>query len=270
MNRYFQFAICLATLLSNTDYSRAQGLPLATNSGSELGLQVSSYNYEEQYNGAFFMSNEGNKFGLVGSATHAAGNGWYGSLDARLALGEVKYTGTGTKAGNPDRLFEGRLIVGKDFEMGNHLLSPYAGLGYRWLYNDLRGVTSSGAAGYRRISGYGYLPLGLTHRFRMGAEARVSTSLEYRHLLEGKQQSFLSDSNSRFNDPVNTQKAGYGIGVSSGYETQSWSLSVFFQYWYLQDSDQSLLTISGAPAGTVMEPQNTTTEIGAQLKYRFH
>jgi len=263
-------AVSLAALLAIPGFSQAQSLPLATGSGSELGLQISDYKYEEQLNGAFLMSNTGTKWGFTGSHTQTVGTGWYWSADARFALGEVKYTGTGTKVGNPDQLFDGRLIGGKDFERGHYLLSPYAGLGYRTLYNDLRGLTSTGAAGYRRSSRYIYLPLGLTHRFRMGADARVSTSLEYNYFLEGTQQSFYSDSNPVFNDPVNTQKNGYGIRLVSSYETVSWSMGLFYQFWSLQDSDRSILTASGVPIFYIIEPQNTTTEVGIQLKYRYN
>ena len=264
------FAVILTSHLMMPAFTHADNLPLTTTSGSELGLQISDYKYEEQFNGAFLMSNAGTKWGFTGSYTQTVGNGWYWSGDARFALGEVKYTGTGTKEGNPDLLFDGRLIGGKDFARGKYLLSPYAGLGYRMLYNDLRGLTSSGAAGYRRTSRYIYLPLGLTHRFRWDDQARVSTSVEYNYFLEGKQQSFLSDSNSQSNDPVNTQKNGYGIRLVSSYETMSWSLGLFYQFWSLKDSDRSALTAAGVPVGYVIEPQNTSTEVGIQLKYRFN
>ena len=262
-------AVSLAALLASPVFSQAQSLPLATSSGIELGLQISDYKYEEQFKGAFLMSNAGTKWGVTGSYTHTLGKGWYWSGDARFAVGEVQYTGTGTKGGNPDLLFDGRLIGGRDFARGSYLLSPYAGLGYRSLYNDLRGLTSTGATGYRRNSRYVYLPLGLTHRFQWDGQARVSTSLEYDYFLEGEQQSFLSDSDSRFNDPVNAQKNGYGIRLASSYETGSWSWGLFYQFWSLQDSDRSLLTASGVPIFYMIEPQNTTTEVGVQLKYRY-
>lgn len=264
------FAVILTVSLVVPVLTQAENLTLATSGGSELGLHISDYKYEEQLNGAFLMSNAGTKLGFTGSYTQTVGHGWYWSGDARFALGEVQYTGTGTKGGNPDQLFDGRLIGGKDFERGSYLLSPYAGLGYRTLYNDLRGLTSSGAAGYRRSSRYVYLPLGLTHRFRTSADTRVSTSLEYDHFLEGTQQSFLSESNSQFNDPVNSQKNGYGIRFVSSYETASWSMGLFYQFWSLQDSERSVLTASGVPIFYVIEPQNTTTEVGIQLKYRFN
>lgn len=274
MNQYLKTAICLVALLpiahSTQAQAQAQEFSLATQSGGELGLQVSNYNYEEQLNGAFFISTQGTKFGVVGSITPVVRNGWYATLDARYAFGYASYTGSGTKEGNPDQLFEGRAVVGKDFAMNNFLLSPYAGLGYRWLHNDLRGLTSTGAAGYRRTSQYTYIPLGLTHRMHAGQDARLSTSLEYKYFLGGTQRSALSDANARQNDVVNIQNSGFGASVSTSYDTKRWSLGVFYHYWRIEDSDRATWISSGVPIGTVMEPSNTTTEFGVQMKYRFH
>lgn len=264
------FVVSLAAFSMIPALTCAERLPLTTTSGSELGLQISDYRYVEQFNGGLFMSNVGAKLGLTGSHVQTVSGGWYWGGDARLAVGTVNYTGSGTKADNPEQLFDVRLMGGRDFEMGSYLLSPYAGLGYRMLFNDLSGLTSTGAAGYRRHSKYAYLPVGLTHRFRWDEQARISTSLEYNHLLEGSQQSFFSDTNPLYNDPVNIQKNGYGVRLVSSYETVRWSFGLFYQFWSLQDSDRSVLTSSGVGVGALIEPRNTTTEVGAQLKYRFN
>lgn len=250
----------------------AQGMPLATINGGELGLLISSYRYEELSSGAFFMSNEGNKVGISGSFTQALGNDWFWGGDARQSHGNVSYTSasSGSKGSNPDIISEVRLTGGRDFQVGNQILAPYFGLGYRTLYNDLRGYTTTGAAGYRRSSQYSYLPLGVTHRARISPEARFSTSLEYDLLLEGRQQSYLSDANPAYNDPVNTQRQGYGMRLSGAYETLAWSVGGYLHYWSLADSDLALRTLGGTPSALVMEPQNTTREIGLQLKLRFN
>ncbi len=65
-------------------------------------------------------------------------------------------------------------------------LSPYAGLGYRYLYNDLRGTTSTGEAGYRRYSQYFYVPLGLSSRFNVSGKWSVSPTIEYDYFITGR------------------------------------------------------------------------------------
>lgn len=262
--------LALLGLLPTTPY--AQPIPLKTTTGSELGLEVSSYRYEEVSNGAFFMANEGNKVGIMGSFTQALDNDWFWGADARQAHGNVSYSSaaSGSKGGNPDIVTEVRITWGRDFIVGQQVVAPYAGLGYRSLFNDLRGFSTTGAAGYRRVSQYAYLPVGATHRLRLSAQARLSTTLEYDVLLEGRQQSFLSDVNSGSNDPVNTQRRGHGLRLIVNYETFNWSVGAFVNYWSIGDSDQALRTINGTPTSLVWEPENTTHEIGMTFKLRFN
>jgi hypothetical protein len=262
---------CALLLGVAVSLAKAQGFALGTASGAELGVQLSDYHYEEEVNGSFFMSNQGSKLGLTGNLTRAFSGSWYLLMDGRFATGSVNYTGSGSgsKSNNPDWLMEGRLLAGHDFEVGGTLLSPFSGLGMRYLYDDLQGRTSTGAAGYRRESSYTYLPLGLTHRIRTGGDARLSNTFEYDHLLEGSQLSRLSDADPRSNDVRNTQKNGYGLRLSSSYETATWSAGVFYQAWNIGDSDRSLVTTNGVPSGTAIEPKNMTREIGVQLRYRF-
>jgi hypothetical protein len=233
---------------------------LKTTDGYEVGAQVSNYKYEEPG----LMNNKGNKIGLTGTAAKNLGNDWYVVGDLRFAFGDVDYTGSGTKSGNPDRLWDMRAIGGKDFAVGSYVLSPYAGFGYRTLFNDFRGTTSTGAIGYRRNSEYLYLPLGVTHRFQTDSASRISTSLEYDHLISGTQKSYLSDAG--FIDISNDQKSGFGIRISSAYEKKDWSVGIFYYYWDIEDSERYY--ISGGP-GYSVEPKNKTDEYGIQVKYRF-
>lgn len=250
----------------------AQVMPLNTTTSSELGLQISAYRYEEISNGAFFMANEGNKVGIMGSFSQRLDEDWFWGADARYAFGNVSYTSasSGSKGSNPDDIAEIRITGGKDHFVDTQVLAPYFGLGYRRLFNDLRGYSTSGAAGYHRHSEYYYLPLGVTHRLRLSPQARFSTSLEYDLLLEGRQKSFLSDVNPSSNDPVNMQRQGYGLRLLGAYETLNWSVGAFLHYWSIADSDISLRTLNGVPPTLIMEPQNTSREIGMTFKLRFN
>jgi len=261
-------ALVLLVLANTPAPAHAQSMSLLTSSGGELGIQISKYKYDEEVNGSFFMSTEGDKLGLTGSFTIAFDGNWYISGDGRYASGLVNYTGSGTKGSNPDVLTELRVVAGQDFDFGDYLLSPYAGFGVRSLSNDLRGYTSTGAAGYRRESSYTYLPLGLTHRLLWGAQSRISTSLEYDHFVGGQQTSYTTDVGA-VNNLKNSQKKGFGARVNMAYETGEWSAGFFYNYWNIQDSDVSSFTTPPVVFAAI-EPHNTTREFGIQFRYRFN
>ncbi len=249
----------------------AQGLSLNTESGLDIGLQASSYNYEEFVEGNPFVSHIGHKWGVVGTWNYAFEgdlNNWYLSLDARYAEGYVDYDGSGTMKGQPDKLSDYRLLVGKDVPFDDFLLSFYSGAGVRSLYNDARGETSTHKFGYRRDSSYVYLPVGLTHRMGLGeGDARLSTTLEYDHLLEGRQVSHVTDAGAQ-TDLYNSQRKGFGLRLMLAYETEHWTLGSFYNYWNIQRSENG--TFIDLPyLWTGYEPLNITREFGLLLKYRF-
>jgi len=70
------------------------------------------------------------------------------------------------------------VVAGLDWVGRSVSLSPYVGVGYRYLYNDVRGSTSTGAIGYRRESNYIYEPIGLTARFLLGDRWVLAPTLE--------------------------------------------------------------------------------------------
>lgn len=247
-------------------------ISLKTSDGYEVGAQLSRYLYEEESDGHFLMHTKGNRFGLTGTVTKTLGNDWYINGDLRYSYSDVSYKGGNSKgqpltnSGISDKLWEIRATGGKDFAMNGYLLSPYTGLGYRNLVNEL---AEMGSGGYRRESQYWYLPLGITHRFQMDSESRISTSFEYDYFIRGQQQSDLSDVRQGLNDARNDQHHGYGLRASVAYERASWSVGLFYDYWKIADSNLTKWTYYGIPIGQGLEPKNTTDEYGVQVKYRF-
>jgi hypothetical protein len=263
--------LCTAALTCTLVPVHAQSIAVRTATGISAGIQISSYKYQEtDANNGFFMSLEGGKLGAIGTVTQALGDNWYIVGDARFAGGNANYTSvnTGSKGGNPDRYLDLRFLAGKDFEPGGIVLSPFSGLGYRTLYSDLTGYTSTGAVGYRRASRYTYIPLGMTHRFKVNDQARISTTLEYDYLFEGNQRSYMTDIAGNTGDLDNSQRNGYGLRLNMTYETVNWSVGAFYHFWNIQDSDLGTYT-DATLIHVAYEPHNTTTELGVQLKYNF-
>jgi hypothetical protein len=247
-------------------------IPLTAIPGYEIGLLYFDYQYEEEVDGQFFMMTDGYKYGFSLAKTNLLEDNFYSTIDFRLGIGEVDYesAGTGTAEDEEDNMWELHLIAGQDVEKDGYVLSPFWGFGYRYLYNDARGTSSTGASGYRRISEYYYFAIGLTHRFRITSKSRLSTSLEYDYLLKGYQTSYLSDTDPGYNDLNNDQPQGYGLRGSMAFETMKMSVNFFYNYWDISDSDQKPIYYYGTYTGYVgREPKNWTDEYGVQVKFRF-
>ncbi|MGL4204624.1 MAG: hypothetical protein ACRCRW_00615 [Aeromonadaceae bacterium] len=262
--------LALAALLSMTS-AAAQANPangLVTRNGQELGLTLSHYKYEEPN----FMQLEAAKLGIDYTATLMmdAEQTWSMRVDLRYANGKADYSsnGTGTADNQPDWYLDSRALFGKDFDHSTYVLMPYLGLGYRYLFSDLRGKSSTGAQGYRRTSHYAYLPLGVVHRLGLKNGHRLESSLEFDYLLLGRQKSYMSDYLEAIGYPENSvdvtnqQHDGYGIRFASMYQFASWSVGPFLSYWNIDKSEVDAAT-------TLYEPKNNTLEYGLKGAYKF-
>ena len=254
---------CLLTPLSTL----AQGVGLATKTGNEIGVTVSDYKYTEPGN----MSIKATKVGFDYSGTYAIGSewpsrstGWFLRGDLRYATGKGDYSSSisGTLDKRPDWYYEIRGLVGKDFAFGDYSLSPYAGLGHRYLFNDLRGLSSTGALGYRRKSNYTTLPVGVIHRTNLANQAQLLTTVEYSYLIRGRQDATLSDANPATPDFSGTQRRGYGLRLGAMLGFGTWSVGPSLILWRINESDKI-----STPAFS--EPRNNTYELGVKAVYNF-
>ncbi len=246
---------------------------LKTTSGQEIGLTLSAYEYQEP---PVNVSITSIKAGIDYSATYADQAGWFVRGDARYANGTGHYSGSGHSNG-PDWYYEIRGLAGKDFEIAGQSIAAYTGLGYRYLFSDHRGFSSTGAIGYRRESNYYYIPIGVTHKMPLQEGARLTTTVEYDHLLFGRQNTKLSDINgwSDFSNTTNLsnkQKRGFGLKISTAYESESWTIGPYANYWHIQQSKTETFTFTQGGTdyiGFGYEPKNWTLEYGVKASYRF-
>jgi hypothetical protein len=237
--------------------------PLATRRGFEVGVQLAHYHYEEPN----FAKYIGTRGGILGAYTFPSRwNRVFFRVDRRTSYGALKYQGSGTQDSVPDLIDEVRGVAGMDLLAGSSVsFSPYLGLGYRYLYNDSRGYTSTNAAGYRRYSNYLYAPVGLTIRIDLGNRWVLAPTGEADIFILGKQKSQLSDANLGFNDVTNTQKHGYGYRASLMVEKDHLAFGAFMHYWNIKDSDVQPIGLGLAGR----EPANWTRESGIEFRYRF-
>lgn len=260
----FRFALALICGAISAPPAFSQNAPaLATRGGFEAGGQVSDYRYTEPGVG---VKIDGAQVGLRGAYTVPFEEVFFSRLEVRLAYGELRYSGSGTADDQPNLIFEGRYLLGRDFHPGAGVaLTPYSGLAYRYLYNDLRGTSSTGAVGYRRYSQYFYLPLGLSARFRAGDAWVVSPSLEYDVFLGGNQYSKLSDAGFGDPDVRNKQRKGAGYRANLIFNRGPLSFGPWVQFWRIKDSE--IVRISATTGA--LEPENKTREAGLEFNYHF-
>jgi hypothetical protein len=236
--------------------------PLATRAGWDVGGQAAQYRYEEP---DLVVSLKGNRIGAMGAYTVVNDQRVYARIELRQSYGELDYQGSGTMNNVPDQLFEVRALAGRDYPAGKLVWSPYVGGGFRYLYNDLRGFTSTGAIGYRRDSSYFYVPLGVTLRMRLGEDWVLAPQLEYDAFVHGIQRTYLADTGLGFNNVSNQQRHGRGYRAQLMFEGRRWSFGPWLHYWNIKDSDIQ----PTAPGFVGFEPANWTRESGVELRYRF-
>jgi hypothetical protein len=233
---------------------------LATRPGLEFGAQVAYYDYKEPN----FAELKGNRLGLVAAWTSVSDRGIFAKIDFRASHGSLTYQGSGSMSGVPDMILETRAVAGFDWVLQGTTLSPYAGLGYRYLFDDLTGRSSTGAVGYRRYSNYLYAPVGLTLRVDMGSGWAFAPTAEIDIFIQGKQKSMLSDANPALGDVTNTQNKGSGYRLYLMFEKDRLAIGPYMHYWHIQNSE-----VQAVGGGLVVEPENFTHEYGLEVRYRF-
>ncbi len=249
-------------------------IPAAEREKTELdiGPEIYSYTYTEPG----LMEDKGYLYGLAASYSYY-GDAFF-RLDGRLATGKVDYrsNGTGSMDNIDYHVFEIRGLLGKDFILaGEKVITPYLGLGYRYLLDDSGGrISSTGAGGYDRESNYYYLPVGLELFSELTDAWSEVFTLEYDYFLMGEQESHLSDANPNYNDVSNGQNDGYGWRASIRFQReykQGAALVVepFVRYWNIDWSDPAVITDAGTPVGIGYEPTNKTREIGIKVVWKL-
>ena len=230
-----------------------------------IGLHLSHIKYVEPD----IMKEEGYMYGVIGSYTYH--KDYMFRAQGRLSLGQVEYTGSGTLDNINDFMVELRGLLGYDLISKTSVYTPYIGLGYRYLYDDLRGITSIGASGYRRKSNYYYSPIGLETLTTVNALWSITTILEYDYFWFGVQDSLLSDAGLGLGDVSNDQNYGYGFRGSVKFQKEAietnYEIEPYFIYWDIDDSEIELIPGSGGSYG--YEPANNSTEYGIRVNTRY-
>jgi hypothetical protein len=186
-------------------------------------------------------------------------------LDGRLASGKANYIGSGSM--NDQRVVATQVAV--SYEM------PLTGTGWRWapllaydrLYNDARGITTTGEYGYRRLNERWSTGLQTIYRTDEKWEWRAGLS----RLLSGTQTSYLEDVGGVFSNlppVINKQPQGIGLMLGACRTMREFALCSQWQSWNVSQSDTlKIQTENGRYS--VYEPENRSSLLTLTLQYRY-
>ena len=189
-----------------------------------------------------------------------------------LSYGQVDYrsTSTGESDDIDDICSDTRVLVGYSFTNESQIIvTPFIGVAYRFLQDDSENeLTSTNSIGYLRESNYFYSPIGIRIDIPLADSWHLKPAFEYDLFWSGEQNSYLGYL-AGYEDISNDQNDGYGYQVSLALSKQDrkigYHLRVFYRYW---DIEQSEVTRDSYGRSWI-EPDNETSEIGANLSILF-
>ena len=242
-----------------------------------LGTEISHITYEEPD----VMKGKGMMYGVV--ASYAYHSKLMLKAEGKFSYGQVDYysTNTGTMEDIYDYMLELRGLGGWDFLVWDDdivfaYITPYTGIGYRYLNDDLSGMTSStGAIGYERESNYLYSPIGIEAAItELENNWTLGAMVEYDLFWYGVQRSHLEDFIVGLDTLDNDQHKGWGIRgsikIQNEWEKMGLIIEPFIRYWNIGKSEETPITYSGTPIGVIgHEPKNNSMEIGGKLVVIF-
>ena len=233
-----------------------------SNETSHIGIYGSAKSYDERdLSEDTIMAQSGFMIGIAGRADKITDEIYFGSK-GRIGWGQVDYTSkdTGTMKDISDYHIEGSFYGGPTFGEKDQF-ALYIGLGARYLYNASGyRLSTTGHAGYDRISRYLYAPIGI--RISNINSNRVTVfNLEYDYFIQGIQESKLSQAGSSYRDVTHSQDSGYGIKLTAGFfdvQKNKGGFEIYSDLWDIDDSK---------PASGFYEPRNVTTEFGIRIYF---
>jgi hypothetical protein len=234
-----------------------------------VGVELSGITYKEPH-----MQQKGSMVGLTASYAHCYDNNAMVQVQGIFKYGQVNYAGR-LESGIPisisnidNYIAEARVLGGYKIRLNTLIIvTPYTGIGYRYLADDMGNAS---IYGYDRESNYFYSPVGLEILTPLQNGWSVKVILEYDIFWKGLQKSHLSDIRPEYNTLKKDQNNGYGLKGSVKFQKGNFSVEPFVRYWSIADSEKSLLTFQGQSTHRwYFEPRNSSTEIGLKIAWKF-
>jgi hypothetical protein len=270
MKKLILLVICFMFVGVGSIFAQTEKSPLLGKSAYEVGLEVSYLTYKEPN-----LKTQGMMYGLVGSYTYH--NKIMLKAELRGSYGGVKWDGLTlegrvTENNCPNFLLEFRGLGGYDFPIStSSILTPYVGIGVRYLNNDVL------PRPYERESNYIYTPIGIGLITDLGKGWSVGGAGEYDYFWWGYQTSHPMDSLPGLDHDIESnQRDGYGLRGSITFEKKYKKVAFeggpFITYWNIKKLKPEILpyTVNGSTTGFVwQEPGNHSLQVGIKLGVKF-
>ena len=264
MKKSLLFVICFMFVAVGSISAQTQTSPLLEKDKFELGPEISYITYKEPG-----LKTKGFMYGLAGSYTYH--NKIMLRVELKGSYGTVDFAGStlaGTRVSvnnNPNGTGEIRGLGGYDFPvLRSSVLTPYTGIGVRYLNNDVLPKP------YERESYYIYSPIGIGFITDLGKGWSIGGTGEYDHFWWGYQTSHpIDDLPNLRSDIVSYQKNGYGLRGSMTLEKKYRKVILeggpFIRYWNIKKLRPEIV-----PDNVLwQEPGNHSTEVGVKLAVKF-
>lgn len=204
------------------------------------GWQLGTIASHGQYSEAGLMQVQGPRLGVSAARDWITQSAWQITVQGQLNFSAMHYTSpiSGELANVPDLETDLRITAlhplrrslngGAAHEPGTWQWAAYSGLAHRLHYNDLRGTTTVGHIGYRRLNQRTYLPIGL-QATRAGASA-LFARFEITPSIHGTHSTYMTDTGATRDATVLQKSQGWALQV--GWQPQpGWRVRAHHRQW---------------------------------------
>lgn len=240
-------------------------------SGWHLGAIASHGRYREKS----VMQVQGPRLGVSAARDWFTHGAWQISVQGQLHLSAAYYSSpiSGELANVPDLETDLRITALYPLKHNDSATdapgawqwAAYAGLAHRFHYNDLRGRTTVGDIGYRRLSQRIFLPIGL--QVSQAGTSAFTARLEITPNLYGTHSTYMTDFGADRDATVAQKSRGWAVQI--GWQPlPGWRVSAHHRRWST--------SATGAWPGTrfgvtryYYEPASQWRDTGVQVSRQF-
>jgi hypothetical protein len=272
-------ALACAAMAASTANAQTRG-------GFEAGAEVFDYSYRERLEGQTIVRDDGLFKGVALGYVETIGRGAFLRARMNFGYGSVDYRSDGSIIGEPadarldnvpQSIGQLELHVGKDFQLkGGTTITPFIGLGSRYLLDESGGEkTEDGLFGYDREVSYGYVPLGVATKFRLGSASSLTLSAQYNWVVHGDVKAKFSDVDPELPDVELELDKGHGFELSAMASIPAGRNAInvgpFFRRWKIGQSKSFILKDPEGSGESIefFEPKNHTCELGLRVTFSF-